>query len=337
MTIFVIATVGGYLAKVLLIKHLKHTVKDTQTELDDLLVAAVERYLFLWFLLGGLSAAVQTTPLSASYQLLIRRIIVAGLVVSVSLAVSQFMCGMVRLYSGRFTSSATAAKLAENLMRLTILGMGLMLLLTNLGISITPVLTALGVGSLAVALALQDTLSNLFAGIHIIAGDLVEVGDYIKLDTGHEGYVVDVGWRATRIRELANNIISLPNAKLSQAVVVNHHQPDKELAVLVQVGVSYDSDLDLVEKVTIDVARRVMREVPGGIPAFEPFIRYHTFGDSSIDFTVILRAKEFSDRYLLTHEFIKSLHKEYKEKEIDIPFPQRVVRLQGQTPPGMRR
>lgn len=153
------------------------------------------------------------------------------------------------------------------------------------------------------------------------------MGDYIKLDSGIEGYVVDIGWRATRVRDLPHNLIIIPNGKLSQAVVTNYDLPEKELAVLVQVGVAYGSDLDKVERVTVDVAKETLREVPGGISTFSPFIRFHTFGDSSINFTVILRGKEFVDQYVLKHEFIKRLHARYRKEGIEIPFPQRVVHM----------
>ncbi|MBI4054501.1 MAG: mechanosensitive ion channel family protein [Elusimicrobia bacterium] len=332
--ILISAITCGYLAKSLFLKRLKLWVERTESSLGDLLLDAMSRHLLPWFMLGAASAAAQVSPLADNHQALIHKIVVAGFFISVTLAASRFARGLVRIYSVRFTASAAATTLTENLARLAVLGMGTLLLLSNLGVSIAPILTALGVGSLAVALALQDTLSNLFAGVHIVASRLVEVGDYIKLDSGQEGYVVDVGWRATRIRELPNNIVIIPNSKLSQAVVINYHQPDKELAVLVQAGVSYDSDLGLVERTTIEVAREVMRDVAGGVPDFEPFIRYHTFGDSSINFTVILRAKEFVDRYLLTHEFIKKLHARYKNKGIEIPFPQRVVHLKGQARAG---
>jgi small-conductance mechanosensitive channel len=99
------------------------------------------------------------------------------------------------------------------------------------------------------------------------------------------------------------------------------------MSVLVQVGVSYGSDLEKVERVTIEVATDVMRNVTGGIPENQPFIRYHTFSDSSINFSVILRGKEFTDQYLIKHEFIKRLQKRYAEEDINIPFPIRTVYL----------
>lgn len=99
--------------------------------------------------------------------------------------------------------------------------------------------------------------------------------------------------------------------------------------MLVEVSVAYGSDLDRVERVTTDVGRAVMREVEGGIPAFEPFIRYHTFADSGIQFSVILRGRETVDQYLITHEFIKRLHRRYRDEGIEIPFPTRTVEVRG--------
>jgi small-conductance mechanosensitive channel len=132
---------------------------------------------------------------------------------------------------------------------------------------------------------------------------------------------------------LANNLVVVPNAKLAQAVVINHHLPSKDLAVLVDVGVDYGSDLGQVERVVIDVGREVMSTVAGGVAEFDPFIRYHTFGDSSIDFTVILRAREFVDQYLIKHEFIKRLHARFEHEGIVIPFPIRTV-VQRAPAPG---
>jgi small-conductance mechanosensitive channel len=108
-------------------------------------------------------------------------------------------------------------------------------------------------------------------------------------------------------------------------IVTNYALPEPEQAALVQVGVAYGSDLEQVERVTCEVAREVLREVPGGAAGFDPFIRYHTFGDSAIQFTVILRVLSFTDRFLVTHEFIKRLRRRYADAGIEIPFPQRVV------------
>jgi small-conductance mechanosensitive channel len=158
------------------------------------------------------------------------------------------------------------------------------------------------------------------------------VGDFVELEGGKQGFVVDIGWRATRIRELPNNLVVVPNARLSDMILVNYAMPEPEQAALVPVGVAYASDLAKVERVTVEVAKQVLEEIAGGVGEFEPFIRYHTFGDSSIDFTVILRVRGFTDRYLVVHEFIKRLHRRYEREGIEIPFPQRVLHSRVSAP-----
>jgi small-conductance mechanosensitive channel len=181
------------------------------------------------------------------------------------------------------------------------------------------------VGSLAVALALQSPLANFFAGIQILADKPVQIGQYIRLSSGEEGYVSKIGWRSTTIRALPNNLIVIPNSKMMDAIITNYDLPAKDLSILIQVGVHYDSDLEHVERVTCQVAKEVVQEVAGGKKDFDPFIRYHTFGESSINFTVILRAEEFVNGYLLKHEFVKRLHRRYKQEGITIPFPIRTL------------
>jgi small-conductance mechanosensitive channel len=136
-----------------------------------------------------------------------------------------------------------------------------------------------------------------------------------------------VSWRYTTIRELPNNLTVVPNAKLASSILTNYYLPDLELAVLVPVGVSYASDLARVEAVTVEVGREVMREVAGGVPEFEPFIRYNEFGASSVNFTVILRGREVVDQHLIRHEFIKRLHRRYQAEGIEIPFPIRTLHI----------
>jgi small-conductance mechanosensitive channel len=205
-----------------------------------------------------------------------------------------------------------------------------------MGISITPLITALGVGGLAVALALQPTLSNLFAGVQIIISKQLEPGDWVETDSGAKGYVVDVSWRNTTIRELPNNLIIVPNSILANSVITNFSRPQKKMSVVIEVGVSYDSDLARVERVTIEVAKKVVKEVQGGEAEFEPILRYHTFSDFSINFSVILRVKEYINKYLVRHEFIKALHKRYNEEGIEIPFPIRTVHMRNTVPPNSK-
>ncbi len=327
MPLVVLAASGalGYLAKHLLVRQLARLSARTSTDVDDLLVGVIRAHLLPWFLLGGLALAARLSPLGEDHALLVGRVAAALFVLSLSFAAAALIGRLVERAGRRTAGTFISTSLTRNVLRVAVLVVGALLVLDNLDIDITPLLTALGVGSLAVALALQPTLSNLFAGLHITLAKPVRVGDFVELEGGTQGFIVDIGWRATMVRELSNNVIVVPNARLAEMIVKNYSLPEPEQSIVIQVGVSYGSDLALVERVTCEVAREVLSGVPGGVKSFEPFIRYHTFGDSSIGFSVILRVGEFTDRYLVTHEFLKRLRARYDREGIEIPFPQRVL------------
>jgi len=315
--------VMGLLFEKIVMRKVHAIAVRTRWEGDELVISALRGVVFVWFVAAGLYGAVHNSGIHPAYHTNIDKGLLIIIVFSVTVAVSRLSVNFVSLYSSRIGGVLVSTAIFSNLTRVLVFGIGFLIILQSLGISITPILTALGVGGLAVALALQDTLANLFAGIHVIASNKVRPGDYVKLEGGEEGYVQDIAWRYTTIRSLPNNMVIIPNAKLASALVTNYHTPDREMAVLVNVGVDYGSDLDKVERVTRETAREIMVSVEGGVPSFEPFVRYHAFGDSSINFTVVLRAKEFADQYVIRHEFIKRLHRRYREEDIEIPFPVR--------------
>jgi small-conductance mechanosensitive channel len=319
--------VGGKIFEYVIVRKLKKLASHTAWRGDDIFVDALSNAVTVWFVLAGLYGAVMTMPISPRVSGFLNTLLLIAFVASATSVAARLAVNYVNIYAATVRGVLPSTTIFSNLTRALVYIIGLLVILQSLGISITPILTALGVGGLAVALALQDTLSNFFAGLQIIGSGKVKPGDFIRLETGEEGYVVDVTWRNTTIRQLANNMVIVPNAHLASSRVSNFDQPTKEQAILVQVGVSYESDLEEVQRVTIEVARNVMKSVQGGIPDFEPFIRYHTFGDSSVNFTVILRGKEVVDQYLIKHEFIKRLHVRYRREGIEIPFPMRTVHV----------
>jgi small-conductance mechanosensitive channel len=324
--ILLVSFLAGWIFQRVASVTLRKKAQKTSVKWDDVLTRSLRGLVFVWFLLGGTAIALKTVSLAPGTLHLIHRLIVLIALSSGVLFVGRSAVGLVSLYIDKITGVPTT--LFKTVTALTVYLVGFLIILDYLRISITPIITALGVGGLAMALALQDTLSNLFAGIHILITKKIKPSDYIKIGSGEEGYVQDITWRNTSIKALANNMIIIPNNKLAQSIVTNFHLPEKEMSVLVDIGVSYDSDLLKVEEVTKDVARGIMRTISGGVPDFEPFIRYHTFGDSSIKFTVILRGQEFVDQFLIKHEFIKTLQARFREEGIEIPFPIRTVYLQ---------
>jgi len=325
VSIFLITLVTGYIVRKILFSRLSHWARKASTHIDDIFIAAIKAPFIIWCLMLGIYFALELSKLPQDFVHIADKILLVLGIISAVLVLTNISAQLIKLYSSRIESTLPVTSLTQNITRIIIFGIGILIILNSLGISITPILATLGVGGLAVALALQDTLSNLFAGFHITVARQVRIGDYIKLESGEEGYVIDINWRTTKIKMLPNNVVLVPNDKLTKAIITNYYLPDKEMAVLVNLGVHYNSDLEKVEKITCEVAREVMQEVAGGVPYFEPFIRYHTFGDFSINFTVILRAKEFVDQYLIKHEFIKRLHERYAKVGIIIPYPIRAI------------
>ena len=324
---FAISLGVGILAENVVLKKLARTTLKTRWKGDDVVLYAFRGMAIAWSIIAGLYLALHNAGLPEKIIAIGDKVFFSAATISVGVVASRILVGFIRLKSqaaGVYPSTSIVA----NIIRIGVYVVSFLVILQTLGISITPILTALGVGALAVALALQDTLSNLFSGVQVIASRQVRLGDYVRLDTGEEGYVADITWRNTIIRALSNNYVIVPNSKIASAILTNYYLPEKEMSVLVDVGVSYDSDLEKVEEVTIATGREVLAETTGGVKNHDPFIRYNTFGDSAIQFTVILRAQEFTDQYLVKHVFIKRLCESYRANGIKIPFPVRHVILE---------
>jgi small-conductance mechanosensitive channel len=254
----------GLVVRRLVVGHLYALARRTASDWDDMVLRVLRGPVVLWLAILSLAVAAEFTGLSGRAAALVQRTLVVLIVASITWVAARIAGELVGRAMTPAGGRLPAASLVENLVRGAVFVVGGLVILQTLGISVVPIVTALGVGGLAVALALQDTLANFFAGIHILASGKIRPGDFIQLESGERGVVEDVAWRHTTIRQLPNLLTVVPNAKLASAVVTNCSLPDPETAVLVDVGVSYGSDLSQVERVTIEVAREVMRDVEGG-------------------------------------------------------------------------
>ncbi|MFO7677763.1 MAG: mechanosensitive ion channel family protein [Thermoplasmatota archaeon] len=192
-------------------------------------------------------------------------------------------------------------------------------------IDITPLIAGVGLGALAIGLALQSTLSNFFAGIHLISDHPIRVGDFIELDADTSGFVVDIGWRSTRIRMLTDNLLIIPNNKLAESKIINYSLPKQDLSIWVPCGVAYESDLKKVEQITLEVAKEIQKNTEGAVKDFEPAFRYREFGDSNINFITILRVEKPITRFVVRNEFIKALKERFDKEKIEISWPIRKI------------
>ena len=253
-------------------------------------------------------------------------VMLVGLVVLALMVFADRICrSLLKRLASRSPALQGQLGLIQGTTRGIVIGLAIMVFLGSVGISITPLIASLGIGTAAVALALQDTLANLFAGIYMLAEKPIEAGHFIQLESSEQGHVEHVGWRSTQIRMLGDTVVVVPNSKLAGSVITNFSLPRNELGLTVEVGVDYASNLEKVEAITLEVARQVMNRVDGATPEFEPSVRFHTFADSSINFKVWLGARNYVAGLKLKHEFIKCLHSRYKQEGIVIPSPIRTI------------
>lgn len=245
----------------------------------------------------------------------------AGLIVTLFLFLERFATYLLRRYQDQSSIVKNTSGIAGGAVRAVFAVLAILIILSTMGISITPIVASLGITSLAVALALQPTLENFFSGIQLVMDKPIRIGDFIELDSGEQGFVEKIGWRSTWVRMLPNNIVIVPNSKLSNSKLINYYYPERELSVPVEVGVHYSSDLEHVEKVCLEVANDILKHHEYGVDSYTPFVLFHTFDNSSINLTVMLRTREYFNRFFIKSAFIKKLKKRFDEEGIVIPFP----------------
>ncbi|MCH4178381.1 MAG: mechanosensitive ion channel family protein [Megasphaera sp.] len=237
-------------------------------------------------------------------------------ILTVTMFISHLASGYCKYRWGKSKQHVGSSSILLSIVTMFVYAMGLLVLLESFGVSITPMLTALGVGGMATALALQDTLANLFSGINTLLSKQVKIGDFVKLASGESGHIVDMNWRNTTIKTTTDNMIVVPNKNIASSVIVNYAQPYESCSMVIPIGISYDSDLQKVETVTLDVAQTVLKNTDGGVDGVKPLVRYKNFGSCSIDFDVILRVKTIMDQSLVRHYFIKAIYERYKKENI---------------------
>src|SRR5262245_35433544 len=264
--------------KVILVA-VRRLVARTAWSWDDLLVGALSTPLLIFLFGTGILIASRIAPLDPDWDHGFNVFFAFCTSLAFVLLIDRMTRGILDRIAPHSMLLQGSRGLIQGCLSGLFIGIGVLVFLDSIGVSITPILASLGVGSLAVALALQDTLANLFAGIYMIADKPVEPGQMVRLPTGEEGYVAKVGWRSTWIRLAQNSMLIIPNGKLAGGVIVNYDLPLPELAVTVSVGVDYRSDLPKVEQVTVEVARQVQETVEGGVRNAEPILRFIGFGD----------------------------------------------------------
>ena len=251
-------------------------------------------------------------------------------VITLTRVVEKTLSGFI---SWKFSESGdiSQSSLLNTLFKILVYASSALIILQELGISIAPIVTAMGVGGMAIAFGVQESVANIFSGLHLIVTKQVKINDYIKLGSGAEGRVTDINLRYTTITPAAEgSVIIIPNKDIAGAVMTNFSRPRKDVGIVINMGVGYESDLDLVERVTLEVARDIQQQFDDYDPndassPLHPAVLYQEFGESSINFWAVLHASVYTKQLKIKHEFIKAITKRYREENINIPFPIRTV------------
>ena len=311
----------GIIADRLIRRYIDHHLAVEESTWKYVLIRSMQGVPIFFSFIIGLYWAIDAVEISPTLTKLLSYLLFTSNVFSITRVLARTVDGVVSMYFERSGKNLPKTTLLNSILIGVIYAMGLLVILQYYGISIAPILTAAGVGGMAVALALQETLANIFSGLHLILSKQLRIGEYIKLGSGEEGRVTDITWRFTTIIPLgASNTIVIPNKTIAGANITNFSRPTLNINISVPVGVAYDSDLAMVERVTIETAKEVLVRVDNN-PNAEPLVRYTDFGDSSINFVVILPSSLFDNQSIIKHEFIKALTDRYRAEGIDIPYP----------------
>jgi len=304
------------------LSHLKHWTHRRYANLDDLSVAVIRGPSIYWCLACSIYVGIELSELGPKYSKPLHEAITVIVILSVAIALANLA---VLIFSRLVSSSSDqphASGLMVGLIRGSIIILGGLVILSVLGVSIAPLLTALGVGGLAVALALKDTLENLFAGIYLITDRTIRVGDYIKLESGQEGRVEDIGWRTTRIRLGELSTVITPNSKLSQGLVTNYCLPDRRIFTNTVISVDDSADPQAVEETLLAVVHQSTEDVVGVLSLPEPNVRFGPGTRPGIfDFVLSFSVRDYNDQTFTKHELRKRIYKQFKEKNIPLPKP----------------
>ena len=316
--------IGLFLHKIIMPLIAKLASK-TPIKSDDLIIKTIRKWVIPWFLALGVYLGLRQLSLESRFYFWIENGLMIFYIFSGTMIIAKVVSGLIRIKAAGSDAIIPSSSIVSNIVIIIIYCIGLLIILQSQGISITPVLTALGVGGLAVALALQPTLSNLFAGLQIISSGNFNRGDFVKLSSGEDGFIEDITWRSTTIRAASDHIIIVPNSKLADMTVTNYYLPQHEITFGVEVAVSYDNDLGRVEKITKEVIKETLQISADGVQEFVPEIIFFAFGESNIKMKAFLRVNNYSAQFQVRSMFIKKLHERYQKEGIQIPYPVRTV------------
>ena len=306
---------------------LRNLAAKTKITFDDKLISFLHVPVYwsvFWF---GVLHALSIKPLQDPWGIILPQIAQSMILIIWLIAMSKIFNLMVEHSISRAHEKGKISKdifmLLKNVIRVIVLIAGLLWLLSIWQINLTPLFASAGIAGIAVALAAKDTLANFFGGISLFMDNAYKVGEYIILESGERGEVVEIGIRSTRIKTRDDVIVTIPNSIMANSKIINESAPIPRFRIRVPVGVAYGSNLEKVEEILLAVvnANENIEKYP------EARVRLRAFADSSVSFELLCWVKDPRDKGLQTHHLLKAAYNAFDEQGITIPFPQRDVHI----------
>jgi len=302
----------------------------TATDLDDRILERVTPPVALLVIFSGLYFAILSLPLPGKVHVISSGAVFVVNIILLTNIAYRATDEMLKWYSNRMAENIGVGldrqilPLLEKLVSIFLIGTALIITLKHFNYDILSLVTALGIGSLAIGLAAKDTLANMISGFTLMIDRPFRIGDRIQLTGGQWGDVVDIGLRSTKIKTVDNTLLIIPNAELCNSTVINMAFPDVRSKVRLNIGVAYDSNVNMVRSLLVEIAL----SVPEVEREPQPEVFFASFGDSSLNMSLFFWVMDYNKVLPVTDSINTIIISKFSEKGIQIPYPTRTVVLE---------
>lgn len=305
---------------------LKHVFSKTKTEADDHAISRIKNACILLVLTGASYSFLLYSYISKEAEMKLEKILLSLGIFLISIIFFEILAlVIVRLQIGaeyrRNNHLLSAFPFFKNILRVVVGVIALMLILEMYDISITPFLASAGVLGVAVAFAAKDFIANLFGGVSVFFDNPYSLGDYVIIQDKYRGEVMEIGMRSTKIRTRDNVLLTVPNSVMVTNAVINETGYNPELRVRIPIVVTYDTDIEKVESILLDVASQHEEVIQ--IPV--SLVRYRSFADSGMSLELLVVISDPANKGRIIHEIIKKIHARFKKEHISLAFPTREI------------
>ncbi len=305
-------------------------VRKTKTKLDDIIIQKSSKPITMILFFISLAIAVNELTLTENLLKNVNAFIYSGIAIFVGYLIYVLIDIIVFDVWKKIAAKAnigigeSLASLIHGVLKIILFVLVFLYILDIWGVEITPLLAGLGIAGLAIALALQPILSNIFSGVSMILDRSVRVGDLVYLDSETRGKIKKIGLRSTKIRTFDNELIIVPNSKLAESKIQNIALPEPKTRVVVPFSVAYGSNVNKVKKIIM----KEIKTIKNFCKDPEPAVRFREMGESALNFKAYFYVESFEDRFAAIDEANTKIYNALNKNKISIPFPQMDIHME---------